>query len=465
MCSASSPIVVSSPCPVCTTVSAGSVSSRSRIEATIVGKSEYDRPVAPGPPWNRVSPAEHHAEVGRVEADRSRGSGPACAAPAARCRRRDRRRRRARRRRSRVGWVSRHSTSSSGCSRTGASSVAEPARGAALTWSSWAWVQRIASTRRSPTAAAIGVGVVRGVDDDALVVVADQPDVVLDLPGAAVEAEGARRDDLLDRALPRRHELRHSTTTERSTSPRCIFVERRLDVVEADRLGDELVQRQPALQVAGRPASGSPASGRQSPYHDDLSAPPRPKNSISGISSTIVRGGHADQHDRAGQVAGEEGLSPGLRAADRVDHDVGAEAAGERPDRLDRRRLPGVDGVRRAEVAWPTASLRGSTSTRDDRGRARQPGPGDGSIADPAAADHRHRVAAGDAAGVDRRAEPGHHPAAEQPGDGRAAIAGSTLVHWPAATSVFSANAPMPSAGRQRGAVGQASSSGWRCGC
>ena len=28
-------------------------------------------------------------------------------------------------------------------------------------------------------------------------------------------------------------------TTERSTSPWCIFVERRLDVVDADRLGDE----------------------------------------------------------------------------------------------------------------------------------------------------------------------------------------------------------------------------------
>ena len=34
----------------------GSVSSRSRMESTIVGKSEYERPVAPGPPWKRVSP-------------------------------------------------------------------------------------------------------------------------------------------------------------------------------------------------------------------------------------------------------------------------------------------------------------------------------------------------------------------------------------------------------------------------
>ena len=40
MPAASAPIVVSSPCPVCTTVSGGSVSSAPRIEAMIVGKSE-----------------------------------------------------------------------------------------------------------------------------------------------------------------------------------------------------------------------------------------------------------------------------------------------------------------------------------------------------------------------------------------------------------------------------------------
>jgi len=41
-------------------------------------------------------------------------------------------------------------------------------------------------------------GVVRGVDDDALRVVADHPDVVLDLPRAAVEAEGARGRRVVD---------------------------------------------------------------------------------------------------------------------------------------------------------------------------------------------------------------------------------------------------------------------------
>ena len=49
-------MLVVSPWPVYTTVSAGSVPSRPEIDCRIVGKSENDRPVAPGPPENRVSP-------------------------------------------------------------------------------------------------------------------------------------------------------------------------------------------------------------------------------------------------------------------------------------------------------------------------------------------------------------------------------------------------------------------------
>ncbi len=52
----SAAIVVSSPCPVRTTVSPGSVSSRVRIDSRIVGLSLSERPVAPGPPQNSVSP-------------------------------------------------------------------------------------------------------------------------------------------------------------------------------------------------------------------------------------------------------------------------------------------------------------------------------------------------------------------------------------------------------------------------
>jgi len=51
-------MVVVSPCPVWTTVSPGRVSSLSRIEARMVGLSLYERPVAPGPPWKRVSPVK-----------------------------------------------------------------------------------------------------------------------------------------------------------------------------------------------------------------------------------------------------------------------------------------------------------------------------------------------------------------------------------------------------------------------
>ena len=81
---------------------------------------------------------------------------------------------------------------------------------------------------------------------------------------------------------------------------------------------------------------GKSRLGRQSPYQEDFSAPPRPKTSISGSSMRHRRVRHADQDDGAGQVAGVERLLVDGRVPDRVDDDVGAEAAGERLDRLDR---------------------------------------------------------------------------------------------------------------------------------
>ncbi len=62
-----------------------------------------------------------------------------------------------------------------------------------------------------------GLGVVGGVKDHHLGVVADDPDVVVDFPTAAVEFEHPVGDYALDRAAV------HSTTTERSTSPACIL--------------------------------------------------------------------------------------------------------------------------------------------------------------------------------------------------------------------------------------------------
>ena len=63
--------------------------------------------------------------------------------------------------------------------------------------------------------------VVRGVDDEHLVVVADEPDVVLDVVVLAVDREDPVRPDALDARVGAAH--RQNTTTERSTSPRSIL--------------------------------------------------------------------------------------------------------------------------------------------------------------------------------------------------------------------------------------------------
>ena len=54
----------------------------------------------------------------------------------------------------------------------------------------------------------------------------------------------------------------------------------------------------------------------------------------------------------------------------------------------------------------------------DDRRRAGEPGAGDRGVAHAAAAEHGDRLATRDAAGVDGRADAGHHAAAEQAGRG-----------------------------------------------
>ena len=60
--------------------------------------------------------------------------------------------------------------------------VAATSSATALTWSLWPWVQ---TTRHDPAivdGGEDGVGVVCGVNDEHLALVADQPDVVVDLP-------------------------------------------------------------------------------------------------------------------------------------------------------------------------------------------------------------------------------------------------------------------------------------------
>ena len=59
------------------------------------------------------------------------------------------------------------------------------------------------------------IGVVGCVDDDALLVVTDHPDVVVDVERLPVEGERPTGDGVID--------PRHRTTTDRSTSPACIL--------------------------------------------------------------------------------------------------------------------------------------------------------------------------------------------------------------------------------------------------
>ncbi len=67
-----------------------------------------------------------------------------------------------------------------------------------------------------------GGGVVGRIDHQAFLVIADDPDVVVHVPGAAVERKRTRGDELLDPQAGGGGAA-HSSTTERSTAPECIF--------------------------------------------------------------------------------------------------------------------------------------------------------------------------------------------------------------------------------------------------
>ena len=170
--------------------------------------------------------------------------------------------------------------------------------------------------------------VVGRVDDHALHVVADHPDVVVDVMSLPVQGERALRDPVVD-ARPGAHRI----TTRAEYVAVVHLLEGGLDVADADLLGDERVEVEPALlvevdqhrEVTGGQAVAVPARLQRAaaPEHVDERE----------VGDLHVRGRHPDQDDRAGQVAGVERLLPRLGAADRVDHHVGAEAAGELLDR------------------------------------------------------------------------------------------------------------------------------------
>jgi hypothetical protein len=151
----------------------------------------------------------------------------------------------------------------------------------------------MAVTVRPPIASRIGLGVVRGVDDEHLVVVADQPDVVVDVEVGPVEAEDAETTVLSIRAVTCRTPPR-----TRSTSPWCIFSKAASTSYEADGLRDEVLEREAALPVEAT-SIGKSREGRQSPYQLDLNAPPRPKHLDQREGDGHVRRRDADQHDAA----------------------------------------------------------------------------------------------------------------------------------------------------------------------
>ena len=185
-----------------------------------------------------------------------------------------------------------------------------------------------------------------------------------------------------------------------------------LDPVDADGLADEAVEVEPPVQVevdehrevAGGEAVAVPARLQRATPPEELD---------HGQVDAHVGRRDTDLHQRARQVAGQEGLLHDGGIPDRLDADVGPVAARERLDRLHGVAGAGVDGVRGAErggeLELPRVEVDG-----DDGGRPGELGPGDGGAPDTAAAEDRHRVAQADLARVHGRADARHHTTAEQ---------------------------------------------------
>ena len=198
----SAPIVVSSPCPVCTTVSSGSASSWSRIEATSSVPVAERAAGRAGPAVEQGVAGEHAAELRGVEADAA----------------------------GRVARGVQHPQRGAGdldLLAVGEVDVPQLVGVGELPQRPVVGVQQdrrghpLPQRRRDPDVVVVGVGaqdrldravaddredrldVVRGVDHHALGVVADHPDVVVDVEGLAVEGERARRTAWSTRAVTR----------------------------------------------------------------------------------------------------------------------------------------------------------------------------------------------------------------------------------------------------------------------
>ena len=75
--------------------------------------------------------------------------------------------------------------------------------------------------------------------------------------------------------------------------------------------------------------------GRQSPYHEDLRAPPLPKHLDHRKLDLHFGVRNTDKHYSPGEVPGEERLFIGDRVADRLDRHIDPVAASELPYGLD----------------------------------------------------------------------------------------------------------------------------------
>ena len=204
-----------------------------------------------------------------------------------------------------------------------------PSSGATVTWSLWPCVQTTATTLRPPTASTIGCAVWAASKTTTSL---SSPTIQMLLSTSQLPPSSSNVPCVTTRSMRVRA---HSTTTERSTSPACILWNASSTCVEPDALGDELLQRQPALQVEAD-------QRREVALGQAVAVPRRLQRAAAGEEvdqrhlQRHVRRRNTDQHDGAGEVAGVERLLPGFRTADRVDHHVGAEAVGEVLDRLDR---------------------------------------------------------------------------------------------------------------------------------
>src|SRR4051794_37345610 len=269
------------------------------------------------------------------------------------------------------GWVISQSIRSAGWNQMGASTASRSV-GAAVMWSLCPWVSTIAVTRRPPIASTIGAARCgasmtstssSSPTSQTLLSTSKSCPSRLKTPLTTAFSMRALIARLRARSAPR--SFLAAMLARPSSSPRSLeddhaaqhvavvhLLERGLDVVQPDRLGDERVEVEAALQVQvdqhrevpGGQAVAVPGGLDRAAAAEDLD---------QRQLDLHVRRRDADQDDPAGQVAGVERLLEHGRVADGVDGDVDAEAVRVPLDRLDGVGVLRVDRVGGAHVLRP----------------------------------------------------------------------------------------------------------------